>query len=71
MSYPLHTGLALKKAKGWDLVLPTSITNGYYAYLPTKEAFDEGGFEARTSEFKRGVAEIILEESQKMLEELL
>ena len=67
----VDTGLALKKAKGWDLVLPTSITNGYYAYLPTKEAFDEGGFEARTSEFKRGVAEIILEESQKMLQELL
>ena len=67
----VDTGVALKESKGWDLVLPTSITNGYYAYLPTKEAFDEGGFEARTSEFKRGVAEIILEESQKMLEELL
>ena len=64
-------GLELKKAKGYDLVLPTSITNGYYSYLPTKEAFDEGGFEARTSEFKRGVAEIIIEESKKMLEELL
>ena len=64
-------GLTLKKTQGWDLVLPTSITNGYYAYLPTMEAFDEGGFEARTSEFKRGVAEIISKESQKMLGELL
>ena len=65
------TGLALKETEGWDLVLPTCITNGYYAYLPTEEAFDEGGFEARTSEFKRGVAEIITEESKKILKELL
>ena len=64
-------GLALKESKGWDLVLPTSITNGYYAYLPTKEAFDEGGFEARTSEFKKGIAEQIVAESKKMLDELL
>ena len=64
-------GLELKRTEGYDLVLPTSITNGYYSYLPTKEAFDEGGFEARTSEFKRGIAEIIIEESKKMLKELL
>jgi len=67
----VETGMRLKETKGWDLVLPTSITNGYYSYLPTKQAFDEGGFEARTSEFKKGVAERIVEESQKMLKELL
>ena len=66
----VDTGIKLKEAKGWDLVLPTSITNGYYSYLPTKEAFDEGGFEARTSEFKKGIAEIIVEESRKLLKEL-
>ena len=55
----VETGNQLKETDGWDLVLPTSITNGYYSYLPTNEAFDEGGFEARTSEFKKGVAEII------------
>ena len=66
----IDTGLQLKETEGWDLVLPTSITNGYYSYLPTKEAFDEGGFEARTSEFKTGVAEIILEESKRLMEEL-
>ena len=66
----VDTGKKLKETEGWDLVLPTSITNGYYSYLPTKEAFDEGGFEARTSEFKKGVAEIILSESQKMMAEL-
>ena len=59
----VDTGNKLKETEGRDLVLPTSITNGYYSYLPTKEAFDEGGFEARTSEFKKGVAEIIVEES--------
>ena len=67
----VETGMKLKKTKGWDLVLPTSITNGYYSYLPTNEAFLEGGFEARTSEFKKGIAERIVEESKKMLKELL
>lgn len=66
----VDTGIKLKETEGWDLVLPTSITNGYYSYLPTKEAFDEGGFEARTSEFKKGIAEIIVEESQKLMAEL-
>ena len=67
----VDTGLTLKNTDGWDLVLPTCITNGYYAYLPTEEAFNEGGFEARTSEFKRGIAEIIVDESKKILKELL
>ena len=66
----VDTGIKLKETEDWDLVLPTSITNGYYSYLPTNEAFDEGGFEARTSEFKKGVAEIIVEESRKIMAEL-
>ena len=67
----VEIGKALKKSEGWDTVLPVSNTNGYYSYLPTKDAFDEGGFEARTSEFKKGIGEIIIEESGKMLKELL
>lgn len=66
----VNIGKALKETPGWDLVLPSCITNGYYSYLPTKEAFDEGGYEARTSEFKSGIAERIIEESQKMMADL-
>ena len=35
-----------------------------------KEAYDEGGYEARSSNFKAGVAELIIEEGLKLLGEL-
>lgn len=63
-------GRELKKAEGWDLVLPIGLANGYEGYFPAKEAYDEGGYEARTSNFKAGVAELIVSEGIKILEEL-
>ena len=33
------------------------ISNGYEGYFPTREAYEEGGYEARSSSFKGGVAE--------------
>lgn len=35
-----------------------------------KEAFDEGGYEARTSRYKGDVAEKIIEGGKKLLKEL-
>ena len=52
-------GRALKEAPGWALVLPMCITNGYEGYFPTREAYDEGGYEARSSVYAAGVAETI------------
>ena len=65
-----YIGRGLKEAKGWDLVLPCILTNGSYGYFPTQEAYDEGGYEARSSNFKAGVAELIIEEGQKLLKEI-
>ncbi|MBR2571441.1 MAG: hypothetical protein IKE30_04865 [Clostridia bacterium] len=63
-------GLALKAAPGWDLVLPCCIANGYEGYFPMKEAYDEGGYEARSSVFASGVAERIIKESLELLASL-
>lgn len=63
-------GRALKDTEGWDLVLPTCLTNGDVGYFPIKEAYDEGGYEARSSNFRTGVAELIIEEGKKLLKEL-
>ncbi len=63
-------GVEIKKAEGWDLILPCCITNGYMGYFPMQSAYDEGGYEAKTSRFKAGVAEIIIEEAKKMLAEM-
>lgn len=60
----------IKAAEGWDLILPTCITNGYEGYFPMMDAYEEGGYEARSSGFKAGVAELIIDESKKLMETL-
>lgn len=63
-------GLGLKETDDWDLVLPTCLTNGKQGYFPMKEAYDEGGYESRSSIFRAGVAELIIEEGHKLMKEL-
>ena len=63
-------GRGIKEAEGWELVLPCSLTNGSVGYFPMQEAYDEGGYEARSSSFKAGIAELIISEGKKMLDSL-
>ncbi len=63
-------GRGLKEAQGWELVMPMCLTNGSQGYFPMQDAYDEGGYEARSSNFKAGVAEFIIEEGTKMLNSL-
>ena len=63
-------GVEIKKAEGWDLVLPCCLVNGSIRYFPMQSAFDEGGYEARSCFFKAGVAERIIEGAKQMLDEM-
>lgn len=63
-------GRGLKETEGWDLVIPTCLTNGAQGYFPMKEAYDEGGYEAGNSNYRAGVAEQIIEEGKVLLKEL-
>ena len=63
-------GVGIKEAEGWDLILPTSLTNGDDGYFPMQSAYDEGGYEARTSPYRAGVAETIIREGKAILDEL-
>ena len=63
-------GRGIKEAPQWDLVLPMCLTNGCEGYFPMKEAYDEGGYEARSSNFEAGVAERIIDNSLALLETL-
>ncbi|MDO4487524.1 MAG: hypothetical protein Q4B67_00335 [Eubacteriales bacterium] len=63
-------GRQIKTAEGWRCILPMCLTNGSEGYYPMKEAFDEGGYEARSSDFKGGVAERIIEGGKKLLDNL-
>ncbi len=63
-------GVQLKDTEGWSAILPCCIVNGYEGYFPNKEAYDEGGYEARASVFKAHVAERIVEGGKQLLSEL-
>ena len=65
-----NIGRRLKEAEGYSLILPCCCTNGYEGYFPMKEAYDEGGYEARSSRFKAGVAEQIIAEGKQLLKEM-
>ncbi|MBQ4036879.1 MAG: hypothetical protein IJC84_02000 [Clostridia bacterium] len=63
-------GRALKETEGFEMVLPTCITNGSEGYFPMQDCYDEGGYETRSSYYKAGIAEFIIEEGKKLLNEL-
>ena len=63
-------GMGLKEANGYKMVCPTCLTNGSRGYFPMKDSYDEGGYEARSSNYKAGVAETIIAEGVKVLESL-
>lgn len=63
-------GRGIKEARGWDLVMPMCLTNGSWGYFPMQEAYDEGGYESRSSSFAAGVAEKIIAESTALLDTL-
>ena len=60
-------GKAIKETEGWELVIPTCITNGYAGYFPMQDSYLEGGYEAASSRFKIGVGELMIEEGKKLL----
>ena len=63
-------GVRIKEEKGWDLILPCALTGRYLGYFPMQSAFDEGGYEARTSRYKAGVAERIIEGGKELLRQM-
>ena len=63
-------GRGIKEAKGWDLVIPTCLTNGSEGYYPMQDSYDEGGYEARSSTFKAGTAEKLIEIGLSTIEKL-
>ena len=63
-------GKALKETEGWDLILPTCLTNGGFGYYPTLDAFEGSGYERSASRFLPGTAELLIEGGKHLLREL-
>ena len=62
-----ETGRAIAGAEGWALALPCCCTNGYENYFPLMKDYEDGGYEARSSLFRAGVAEAVAKESLSLL----
>lgn len=60
-------GRALKEAEGWAVVLSCCQTNGREGYFPMKETYEQGGYETRSSYYKVGVAELLIESGLEVL----
>lgn len=63
-------GRGLKESEEFALVMPACCVNGAQGYFPMKEAYDEGGYEAGSSRFRAGVAEIIIHEGKQLIKDL-
>ena len=63
-------GVGIKETEGWSAIMPVCLTNGCAGYFPMKSAFDEGGYEARSSKYKGGLAERIIDCGRAVLDEL-
>ena len=66
------TGISMKikETEGWGLIMVCELVNGHYGYFPLKSAYDEGGYEARSSKFRAGVGELLIEGSKELLNEM-
>ena len=65
-----NIGERIKEIPGWELVVPCALSNGSMGYFPNNSAYDEGGYETRASSYKRGVADVLVNESAKLLSDL-
>ena len=63
-------GVRIKETEGWDLICPSALTNCSQDYFPSESAFDEGGYEARSSSFVRTISSDIVNCAKEILSEL-
>ena len=66
----LGIGKGIKETEGYGMIIPIACANGYEGYFPMKDSYDEGGYEARSSNFRAGVAEFMISESKLLLKEM-
>ncbi len=66
----VELGLAIRKASPFGTTLVIELANDSVNYIPTKEAFAEGGYEAVNSRVQPGAGEQLVEAAVRMLKDL-
>lgn len=63
-------GVALRDTPGYDMVMTVCTVNGDEGYFPMRSAYKEGGYESRSSEFREGVAEQLIDTGKALLKDI-
>lgn len=63
-------GIRIQEELRFDNVFICCLTNGGDTYFPTSSAYDEGGYESRSSYLKKGGDDIVVEGSKILFEKL-
>jgi len=63
-------GIRIKETEGFKVIMPLGLANGCEGYFPSKEAYEAGGYEARSSPFRAHVSDRIVEGSKELLSAL-
>ena len=63
-------GRGIKDGSPFAMTIPCCCANGYQGYFPTHDAYAEGGYEARSSNFRAGVAEALIETGVALTKEM-
>jgi hypothetical protein len=63
-------GLGVKKAEDFDMVLPCCIVNDSAGYFPMQDSYAEGGYEANSSHYAPGTAELLIEKALDALKNI-
>jgi len=63
-------GLAIKQASPFEHTFVIELANDNPAYVPTRKAFEEGGYEATNSLYAPGGGELVVETATRLLNDL-
>ena len=63
-------GRAIREQSPCGLTLCTCLTNGSQGYFPVASAYDEGGYEARSSVFDRAVGETLVKAAARLMDKV-
>ena len=63
-------GVRIKENSDYSLVLPCALVNGSKGYFPVRSAYEEGGYEARSTSYKVGIDDVIVDGAKTVLDNL-
>ena len=65
-----EVGIHIRENSPYPVTFVCCQTNGCEGYYPTAEAYDQGGYEPRNTKFPKGIAEILMDTGDALLQKI-